>query len=168
MTGRARPRYHGPPDGSPSLLAFGYNTNGFAHHDLEACFDVLADLGYEGVALSLDTHHLSPFRSSATDVARVAAELERRRLRVSIETGARYILDPRRKHEPTLLSDDGRERRLDFLFIDPPVYRAATPPGPGSANTSPISARGSSTSSPRGGRTASGCSIRRTKMTASA
>src|SRR5579859_2765102 len=97
------------------MLAFGYNTNGFAHHELTDCFDVLAELGYEGVGLSLDAHHLHPLRSTAQDVARIAAELRRRRLRVAVETGARFVLDPRRKHEPTLLAADGRERRLDFL-----------------------------------------------------
>src|SRR5262249_7809194 len=42
---------------------------------------------------------------------------ERHRLRCVIETGARFLLDPRRKHQPTLLSAsaEGRERRLDFL-----------------------------------------------------
>lgn len=100
------------------MLAFAYNTNGFAHHDLDACLDVLADLGYAGVGLTLDVQHLHPFRATAAEVAAVAAGLRRRGLRAVVETGARYLLDPRRKHEPTLLDPDpaARARRLDFLF----------------------------------------------------
>lgn len=99
------------------MLAFAYNTNGFAHHGLEDCLDVLADLGYAGVGITLDVHHLHPFRSTEADLARVRRALEERRLRAVVETGARYLLDKWRKHEPSLISADpeGRARRLDFL-----------------------------------------------------
>jgi sugar phosphate isomerase/epimerase len=96
------------------VLAFGYNTNGFAHHDLLDAIDIIAECGYAGVALTLDVHHLNPLTAAASDVARVAGRLCARGLRSVVETGARYLLDPRRKHEPTLLGE-GRERRIAFL-----------------------------------------------------
>src|SRR5207237_1280442 len=40
-------------------------------------------------------------------------------LRSVVETGARFLLDLRHKHQPTLVSGSagGRERRLDFLLL---------------------------------------------------
>jgi sugar phosphate isomerase/epimerase len=97
-------------------LRFGFGTNGFANHRLDDALAVIADLGYEGVALTLDHHHLDPFGPElARRVDAVAARLTGLGLAVVVETGARYLLDPWRKHEPTFLSDNGRERRIDFL-----------------------------------------------------
>ncbi len=99
-------------------MRFGYNTNGFAHHRLDDALAILAELGYRSVALTLDHHALNPYDP---DTARQLPVL-RERLRglglsVVIETGARFLLDPRHKHQPTLLSVDAqqRARRLDFL-----------------------------------------------------
>ena len=94
-----------------------YNTNGLAHHSLADAIDLVADLGYDGLALTPDVPHLDPRHASAADVAGVAAHLRRRGLQVSIQTGARFVLDPARKHWPTLLDDDpaARARRLSFL-----------------------------------------------------
>jgi sugar phosphate isomerase/epimerase len=97
-------------------LRFGYGSNGFGNHRLADALAVIAGLGYDGVALTLDQPHLDPF---GTDLARrtseVAALLRRHGLAVVVETGARYVLDPWRKHHPTLVSDEGRERRVDLL-----------------------------------------------------
>jgi L-ribulose-5-phosphate 3-epimerase len=96
-------------------LRFGYGTNGFANHRLADALAIIADLGYEGVALTLDHHHLDPYAPGlARAVTRTADLLREHSLAVVIETGARYLLDPRRKHAPTFLHPD-RHRRLDFL-----------------------------------------------------
>lgn len=100
------------------MLRLAYNTNGVANHRLEDALALIADSGYQGVALTLDHHHLDPF---APELSRRAEELgallAARDLGVVIETGARFLLDPRRKHEPTLVSPEpeGRARRIDFL-----------------------------------------------------
>jgi sugar phosphate isomerase/epimerase len=99
-------------------MFLGYNTNGFAHHRLDDAINILADLGYRGIALTLDVHHLDP--SSPDLLGRTGALrtlLERHRMSCVIETGARFLLDPLRKHQPTLISPeaDERETRLDFL-----------------------------------------------------
>lgn len=101
-------------------LHFGYNTNGFAHHRLEDTLTILHKLGYDYVALTLDYHVLNPFDTDWVGPRGrwrvIRAMVESLRLRPIIETGARFLLDPWRKHHPTLLcSPRLRQRRLDFL-----------------------------------------------------
>jgi L-ribulose-5-phosphate 3-epimerase len=99
-------------------MRLGYNTNGFAHHPLAEAIEILAELGYTSVALTLDYHALNPYDANlANQVSRVRGLLEKHRLHCVIETGARFLLDSRRKHQPTLVSaaPEDRERRLDFL-----------------------------------------------------
>lgn len=96
-------------------MRFGYITNGLRDHRLEDAFALLADLGYSGVGITLDVGHLDPLRATTADVIAVGAMLRRYDLEAVIETGARFVLDPRRKHAPTLISAEGRERRLDYL-----------------------------------------------------
>lgn len=99
-----------------SRLRFAYNTNGLDGHRLRDALDFLADCGYDGVALTLDYHHLDPY---APDLPRkmddLRRQLDRLGLSIVVETGARFLLNPRRKHEPNLLSNEGREKRIDFL-----------------------------------------------------
>jgi len=100
-------------------MLLGYNTNGFAHHRLEDAITILAELGYKSVAITLDQHALNPFDPSiARQCEHVRSMLDRLKLGCVIETGARFLLDPRRKHQPTLLSDapEDRERLSDFLL----------------------------------------------------
>ncbi len=95
-------------------LRYAYNTNGLQNHRLEDAIALVRDAGYDGVALTLDIHHLDPF---APDLGRRTAALGETlgELGTVIETGARYLLDPRAKHEPTLVSRTHRERRVAFL-----------------------------------------------------
>lgn len=99
-------------------LRFGYNTNGFAHHRLADALAIIRAVGYQGVALTLDHGALDPYDPAFPDHLRSVGGLIRRLgLWTVIETGARFLLDPWRKHQPTLVSATAadRERRLDFL-----------------------------------------------------
>ncbi len=99
-------------------LRYAYNTNGAANHRLDDAVRLIADSGYDGVALTLDHHHLDPLAADwQREATRVAALLASLGLGSVIETGARYLLDPRHKHEPTLVTPDpaGRARRVGFL-----------------------------------------------------
>ena len=99
-------------------MKFAFNTNGAANHRLDDALSLIADSGYDGVALTLDIHHLDPFAPDfPAQRQALARRLQQLNLGCVIETGARFLLDPRAKHEPTLLSadPDGRARRIDFL-----------------------------------------------------
>ncbi len=97
-------------------LRFGYGTNGFGSHRLDDALAVLADIGYDGVAITLDHHHLDPFDADLpARTAKVGRRLDELGLAVVVETGARYLLDRHRKHEPTLVSAGDRRPRLELL-----------------------------------------------------
>lgn len=99
-------------------MILGYNTNGLAHHDLLEAIDLLASIGYRGVAITLDHGALNPFDPQLPEqLRRVREVLKRNQMTVVIETGARYLLNPRQKHEPTLVSSrqDERQHRIEFL-----------------------------------------------------
>src|SRR5262245_60401504 len=109
-----------------SVMFLGYNTNGFAHHRLADALAVLAELGYDGVALTLDHNALDPFADDRPQqVERVRRLLQHYRLRCVVETGARFLLDPRRKHRPTLLSPEPEQRQLRLHFLRQAVEIAA-------------------------------------------
>jgi L-ribulose-5-phosphate 3-epimerase len=95
-------------------MFLGYNTNGMAHHDLFEAVALLAEIGYRGVAVTVDHGPLWPHREgTAREIGRLKRLLADLGLRSVIETGGRFVLDPRVKHEPTLVSADPR-RRIEF------------------------------------------------------
>jgi L-ribulose-5-phosphate 3-epimerase len=96
-------------------LRYGYGTSGFGNHRLDDALDIIAGLGYCGVSLTLDHHHLDPFDAQLNrSVRAVARRLGDLGLDVVVETGARYLLDKWHEHAPTLL-DDEPGPRLDYL-----------------------------------------------------
>nr|WP_171400457.1 sugar phosphate isomerase/epimerase family protein [Streptomyces asoensis] len=108
-----------PPRSLPLPLRFGYGTNGLADLRLDDALALLADLGYDGVGLTLDHMHLDPFAPDlAVRIRHIAHRLDALGLDVTVETGARYVLDARRKHGPSLLDPepDDRARRVDLLL----------------------------------------------------
>jgi len=101
-------------------MKLGYNTNGLAHHRLVDAIELLADLGYQSVAITLDAGALDPYDDPGSldrQVSLVRAALTRTGMESVIETGARYLLNPRLKHDPTLMDPDPARRaiRTDFL-----------------------------------------------------
>ena len=101
----------------------GFSTNSIGDVPPADAVAILADLGYRSLALTPD-HGL--FSGVATgSLAGLSAEIDRWRSLLAragmacvIESGARHLLDPLRKHEPTLVSPDpsARKRRVDFLL----------------------------------------------------
>jgi sugar phosphate isomerase/epimerase len=98
-------------------LLLSYNTNGFAHHDPQQAFALLAEIGYRGVGLTIDHALLNPYaRGHAAAIAVIRGLLDRHGMRSVVETGARFLLDPRVKHEPTLMTADAAERARRVQF----------------------------------------------------
>ena len=99
-------------------MLLGYNTNGLAHHDPFQAVELLAETGFQSIALTLDHGPLNPLAEDwPKHLARLRTLLGDRGLTSVVETGARYLLDPRIKHEPTLVTQDSQQaaRRIDFL-----------------------------------------------------
>lgn len=99
-------------------LRYAWNTNGCANHRLYDALDLVADAGYQGLALTLDWHHLDPFTADwQRQAEKLSTALAQKQMGSVIETGARYLLNPKIKHEPTLLHPEaeGRAHRLHFL-----------------------------------------------------
>jgi L-ribulose-5-phosphate 3-epimerase len=103
------------------VMRLGYNTNGLAHHRLLDAIELLADEGYESVAITLDAGALDPYQEPSLlrrQVNLVRSALDRRGMGRVIETGARYLLNPRMKHDPTLMDPDPTRRAVRQQFLD--------------------------------------------------
>jgi sugar phosphate isomerase/epimerase len=99
-------------------MLLGYNTNGLAHHDPFQAIEFLAQTGYRSIAITLDHGPLNPFSHDwPKNLDRLRDILAKLRLASVVETGARFLLDPSVKHEPTLVTADPQRaaQRIDFL-----------------------------------------------------
>ena len=99
-------------------MQLGYNTNGFGFHHWKDALEIIAEVGYKSVAITIDHHFLNPYASNfKQELKEVRQTLERLELQSVIETGARFLLNPKIKHDPTLLHPNlaQRARRIDFL-----------------------------------------------------
>ncbi|MFD3540237.1 sugar phosphate isomerase/epimerase family protein [Streptomyces sp. NPDC058662] len=111
--------------GTPTPLRYGYGTNGLTDLRLDDALALLADLGYDGVGLTLDHMHLDPLAPDlAARTSRVAHRLGELGLTATVETGARYVLDPRRKHGPSLLDPDPDSRAARGRLLVTAVHTA--------------------------------------------
>ncbi|MBM4022726.1 MAG: sugar phosphate isomerase/epimerase [Planctomycetes bacterium] len=98
-------------------MRLGYGTNSIGDVDPLEAVPILAEVGYRSLAITPDRHLLDPFAADLTagiDAWRRA--LGRHGMACVVETGARHLLDPRVKHEPTLVSPsrEARQRRVEF------------------------------------------------------
>lgn len=99
-------------------MRLGYNTNGTNGHRWDQAIELMAEIGYRSVAITIDHSCLDPYSSNLpAEIARMRGLLEQLQMTCVVETGARFLLDHRHKHEPTFVtaSAEGRQRRLDFL-----------------------------------------------------
>ena len=109
-------------------MFLGYNTNGLAHHALEDACALLAENGCQGVAITLDHELLSREPNSGLWIPKIEEmrqALERYPLRSVIETGARFILDYRAKHEPNLMNPDPDKRARRQAYYQLAIRTAA-------------------------------------------
>ncbi|CAE7458036.1 ulaE_1, partial [Symbiodinium sp. CCMP2456] len=101
-------------------MILGYNTNGLAHHDPFDAVEILSQIGYSAIALTIDHLTLTPFGNTylaTRQVDLLAKATEDAKMRTVVETGARFLLDPRHKHEPTFITPEAKGRDLRYEFM---------------------------------------------------
>lgn len=101
-------------------MRLGYNTNGMPHHRLSDALTLLRDEGYTSVALTMEVGQLDPYANPdiyRDQVAETRHLLNELGLSCVIETGARFLLNPRMKHDPTLMDPDPDRRTIRVEFL---------------------------------------------------
>lgn len=99
-------------------MQLGYHTGGLTQHEIFSGLNLLADIGYQSVAISIDFGWLSPSDHDVHEsVQRVRAELKARKMTSVVEATANYLLDANRPNWPTLMETDPGlvEARMRYL-----------------------------------------------------
>lgn len=108
------------------MFKLGYNTNGFTSHSLLSAIEIIGDLGYDSIAITIDHHSLNPYEDDIdSKIEAVKKKLDSYSLSSMIETGARFLLNPAVKHEPTLISNTKEKRDARIAFIEKSLYIAS-------------------------------------------
>ncbi len=109
-------------------MYWGFNTNGLAHHSIGDAVSLLSEIGYAGIAVTLD-HDLLERRdgnfSWRTDPWFIGDCVRAHSLESVVETGARFLLNPWKKHFPNMLDPLPENRRLRMSYYFRAVELAA-------------------------------------------
>ena len=98
------------------MVRLGFNSNSFVGQPLDKTLGYLADLGYQSIGLTPDDGMLDPRHTTPEQLKAIGDRCRKLGLTVVLETGARFLLDGKRKHRPNLLEVDGTaDIRLKFL-----------------------------------------------------
>ncbi|UPM44314.1 sugar phosphate isomerase/epimerase family protein [Halocatena salina] len=120
-------------------MQFGFSTNAFRGHSLEATIETLADAGYDGIEILLDTPHLYPGDADRADVRQVRKLLDAHDLAISncnafmlsaierSETShqADYPHETAAFHHPSFIEPDATDRRARIEHTQAALETAA-------------------------------------------
>ena len=99
-------------------MRLGYHSNGLTQHAFVDGLELLADTGYQSVAISIDHGWLAPIDHDVKkSVQSARALLQQRKMSCVVEATANFLLDAKRKNYPSLIEHDPGlvESRLRYL-----------------------------------------------------
>ena len=99
-------------------MRIGYHTKGMSHHELFQGLMLLAETGYQSVAICIDHGWLSPGDALAgSNVQKVRAFLAEREMKVVVEGTANYLLSSKKPCFPTLMEHDPDEVESRMRYL---------------------------------------------------
>lgn len=99
-------------------MRIGYHTKGMSQHEMFSGLELLAETGYQSVAMCIDHGWLSPNDADLkANVQKVKALLVERAMTAVVEGNANYLLDNRKSGFPTLLEHDPDEVECRMRYL---------------------------------------------------